>query len=610
MNEETKRCPFCYEQIHVQAVKCKHCGTMVEEFVVPSFSRPPSGLQSEYAISRSQKDMAHDESLRLPDHLERMLGGKYEILEELGKGGMGVVYKARQISLNRPVAIKVLSSMLSFDESFVRRFKREAQTIARLNHKNIVQIYDIEEKSETHFFIMEYVEGPTLEEILRDRGRLSVHDATRIISRAASAIEHAHKNNIIHRDIKPSNIMLDRHGHVKVTDFGLAKDTSAVVSTLTETGMIIGTLRYLSPEGCRGEQVDKRADIYSLAAVLYETLTGTAPFTAQNSLELINDIVYKTPPQVRALNPQVPAEVSDIVARAMAKDQNTRFESASHFLEALREFDAHYIEKKRPSAKKKSRKVAPLKKRKRRFLTEEESEKAFIRKELRRRVLTRWGSRLLRAVFIIGILIVMRLLFLYYLQTERNKDLLKAVRDGKIAVAERHLDKGADVNAQNERGSTGLLSAAESGESDMVKLLLDRGADPDVENQKGETALMRAASRGRIDIVRLLLERGADVNARPDNDQTALVCATEGGHTETVRLLLYEGADVDVETEYGNTPLMIAASLGHTDIVKMLLEKGADPNIRPAYGWTPLSRAQERGYTEIIELLKEAGAQE
>jgi serine/threonine-protein kinase len=270
--------------------------------------------------------------------IERLAGtklGNYEIESLLGRGGMGVVYKARQISLNRPIALKILPPTLSSDSSFVKRFHREAQAVAQLHHPNIVQVHDIAEEKGLHFFSMEYIEGRTLDKLLEEKGRLEVDEAIRIISQAALALEHAHTNGIIHRDIKPSNIILDKPGSVKVMDFGLARMTDDR-SKLTQSGTLMGTLDYMSPEQCRGEELDERTDIYSLGVVLYETLTGKTPFDASNEAALIYKIINEEAPGVESLSPDLPRHASVVAHRATAKNKEDRYGGISEFLEDLR----------------------------------------------------------------------------------------------------------------------------------------------------------------------------------------------------------------------------------------------------------------------------------
>jgi serine/threonine protein kinase len=268
------------------------------------------------------------------DHLAGTRLGNYEIESLLGQGGMGVVYKARQVNLDRPVALKILPPTLSSDQSFVKRFKREARAVARLSHPNIIQIFDITEAKDLHFFSMEFVGGRTLDKVLEEKGKLEPDEAIRIISQAALALEHAHKNNIIHRDIKPSNIIIDRSGNVKVMDFGLARAADDR-SKVTQSGTLIGTLGYMSPEQCRGEELDFRTDIYSLGVVLYEMLTGKAPFDAPNEVALIHKIISKIPQLISSHRSDIPISLISIVEKAMRKDPQIRYQNAKEFIDDL-----------------------------------------------------------------------------------------------------------------------------------------------------------------------------------------------------------------------------------------------------------------------------------
>ncbi len=271
-------------------------------------------------------------------NIDRLAGtrlGNYEIESLLGRGGMSVVYKARQTNLDRPVALKILPPTLSSDASFVKRFKREARAVAKLSHSNIIQIIDITEEKNLHFFSMEYVEGKTLDKLLEEKGRLKPDESIPIILQAGRALEHAHKNNIIHRDVKPSNIILDNLGNVKVMDFGLARAADDR-SKVTQSGTLIGTLGYMSPEQCRGDELDFRTDIYSLGVVLYEMLTGTAPFDARNEAALIHKIISEEPASVREVKADIPEGLNALVSRAMAKVREARHRNMTEFMENIR----------------------------------------------------------------------------------------------------------------------------------------------------------------------------------------------------------------------------------------------------------------------------------
>lgn len=263
--------------------------------------------------------------------------GHYRIVAELGRGGMGIVYKAHEESLNRFVAIKVLGEHLTEDSSHVERFLREAQSAASLNHPNIVQIYAVSEDQGQHYFAMEYVSGRSLQEILRTSGPLDSVQVARIAIQTAAGLQAAHERGIVHRDIKPANLMIDERGLVKITDFGLALMGGAV-SRLTATGMFMGTPGYLSPEQCLDQGIDHRTDIYSLGVTLFEALSGATPFTADSPLALLRQIVEVEPPDLGELKPEVDTELREIVAHMMAKDRDMRTASCSELIGSLEAF--------------------------------------------------------------------------------------------------------------------------------------------------------------------------------------------------------------------------------------------------------------------------------
>jgi len=264
--------------------------------------------------------------------LERI--GHYRIVSELGRGGMGVVYKAHEESLNRFVAIKVLGEHLMEDPTQIERFIREAQSAASLNHPNIVQIYAVSEENGLHYFVMEYVSGESLQQILRARGPLEPEQVARIALQTASGLQAAHEQGIIHRDIKPANLLIDDRGLVKIADFGLALMGGAA-SRLTATGIFMGTPGYLSPEQCLDQEVDKRTDIYSLGVTLFEALSGKTLFVADSPLALLRQIVDVEPPDLGELNPEVDPELRAVVARMMAKDRNLRVADCGELIGAL-----------------------------------------------------------------------------------------------------------------------------------------------------------------------------------------------------------------------------------------------------------------------------------
>ncbi len=260
---------------------------------------------------------------------EKQIIGNYEILSELGRGGMGIVYKAYQPSLNRMVALKVITGMMANHPVLIQRFKREAMATAQMNHPNIVTIYDIGNDGDRYFLAMEYVRGQTLDALIRDRGQLPVQDALQIILQVCRALGETHERGILHRDIKPQNILINDAGCVKVTDFGLAKMISEELTALTSAGSVIGTPYYMSPEQAAGKAVDQRSDIYSAGVVLYQMLTGRVPFPGDTPLVIINNILKMPVPPVREYNRDVPDVVVNILDRALAKDLDKRYQSVA-----------------------------------------------------------------------------------------------------------------------------------------------------------------------------------------------------------------------------------------------------------------------------------------
>lgn len=260
----------------------------------------------------------------------RMLANRYEILEKIGVGGMATVYKAKCHVLNRFVAVKVLKEEFITDIEFIRRFKSEAQTAASLTHPNIVSIYDVGNEGDVYYIVMELIQGKTLKEIIVEDGKLSWKWSVNIAIQIASALETAHKNNLIHRDIKPHNIIITEDGMAKVTDFGIAKAVSN--STITAFGTTIGSVHYFSPEHAKGGVTDAKSDIYSLGIVMYEMLTGRVPFDADTPVSVALMQVQEDPIEPRKLNPQIPISVNNIILKAMQKDPADRYQSATEML--------------------------------------------------------------------------------------------------------------------------------------------------------------------------------------------------------------------------------------------------------------------------------------
>ena len=259
----------------------------------------------------------------------KILGNRYEIIEEIGKGGMANVYKAHCRLLNRPVAIKVLKKELVEDTEYLKRFNTEAQAAASLVHPNIVSIFDFGSDEDCHYIVMELIEGITLKQYINEKAPLDIKEALNIAYQICDALSVAHKHNIIHRDIKPHNIMITNDKRVKVTDFGIARATSG--STMTADNSILGSVHYISPEQARGAVVDGKTDLYSLGIVLYEMLTGRVPFECDSPVAIAMKHIEETPVNPREFNPEITYSVQALVMKAIAKDINDRYQSADDF---------------------------------------------------------------------------------------------------------------------------------------------------------------------------------------------------------------------------------------------------------------------------------------
>ena len=268
-----------------------------------------------------------------------VINARYELGRRIGRGGMAEVFVARDRLLDRPVAVKILFAEYAKDPLFVERFRREAMSAASLNHPNIVGVYDWGQVDTTYYIAMEYVQGRTLAEILQKHERLSVLQACDIALDIASALSSAHTAGVAHRDIKPANVIVSATGHVKVADFGIARAIGAAVEQgLTQTGAVMGTATYFSPEQAQGAQPDPRSDLYSLGVIMYEMLAGEPPFTGENAIAIAYKQVHDAPVPLRTKNPEISPAFSAIVMKCLAKDRERRYPTALALADDLRRF--------------------------------------------------------------------------------------------------------------------------------------------------------------------------------------------------------------------------------------------------------------------------------
>ncbi|MFB6343006.1 protein kinase [Saccharicrinis sp. FJH62] len=314
MAEETKRCPFCDELIRKNAIKCRHCGSIISSDTL-SF------------VADSQPDTL----------VKQVLGETYEISGVVGSGGMAVVFKANQKNLQRPVALKVIHQNLIHEKEFVDRFLREARVGASLNHDNIVKIYDVGSIGTVHYMAMEFLEGETLRDIIRKGGKLSVAQTIRYIIPLAEALGYLHSKNLVHRDIKTANVIVTKQKPV-LTDFGIVFVRGE--TRLSQAGTVVGTPEYMSPEQATGKvEVDHRADIYSLGVMIYECLTGKVPFHSSNPLTTVHSLLNERPKEPKFYEKSIPMWLNRLILDCLIKDPDERIQDCSVLVEALKNKD-------------------------------------------------------------------------------------------------------------------------------------------------------------------------------------------------------------------------------------------------------------------------------
>jgi serine/threonine protein kinase len=308
-------CENCSTPLPGGSKYCNECGTPVpgQGAARPSLYTVPTDLRQALQLATA---------------------GEYEIHHELGRGGMGSVFLAREIGLDRLVAIKVLPPTLMFDEGLIMRFKREAKMVAKLHHPNIIPVYRVHHSHNLAFYTMHFVSGRSLSEIIGSSRELSLDEVEKVMLDAGAGLGYAHKRGVIHRDVKPANILIDADGHVHLTDFGIAK---ALVghTQLTETGTVIGTPQYMAPEQCEGRVVDGRADQYSLACVGYHLLAGEPPFESDSMKELIYHHLFTPPRPLSMVRPDTPVPLRDAIHKALSKDPTDRFDCMEDFRTAI-----------------------------------------------------------------------------------------------------------------------------------------------------------------------------------------------------------------------------------------------------------------------------------
>jgi len=318
-----------------------------EQFFLLDLSRNGTFLNGKNAShdEASPSPLKFEDQIRIGDTVMEVVDEKnetiqieipgYQIQEKIGMGGMGVVYKAKQLSMDRIVALKILNEKYSIDREFVDRFIREARAAGKLNHPNVIHVHDVSKANGRHYFSMEFIDGSSVKELLRIQGRVKLAQALDIVVQTAKALEFAHENQIVHRDIKPDNIMLTKDGVVKIADLGIAKTFEETGPAAKQNRRVMGTPHYMAPEQALGKNIDHRVDVYALGATLYHMLTGTTPFSGQTAHEVLKAHIQESLPPVQEHAPEVPDTVCFIVERMMAKLPEKRYPNMTRLIEDL-----------------------------------------------------------------------------------------------------------------------------------------------------------------------------------------------------------------------------------------------------------------------------------
>jgi len=572
MTDETRSCPRCGATLPpgVAPQACPRC--LIGVGLSPERGRPTVTTHG-----------SEERTLPSPDELAPHFP-QLEILELLGYGGMGIVYRARQRTLNRIVALKLLSVGPDAGADFTDRFTREARALASLSHPSIVTVFDFGQAGPHYFLLMEFVDGANLRDVIAG-GELAPREALELVSQLCDALQYAHDEGVVHRDIKPENVLLDRRGRVKIADFGLARMLGHAPNDprLTGTRQAMGTAHYMAPEQIEHPlEVDHRADIYSMGVVFYELLTGELP------------LGRFAPPSRKV---EVDVRVDEVVLRTLEKEPALRYQKAG---EVKTDVDNIATTAAPPAA------APPL------------------QVQPPRQSVWPWIVLVVAVMAFTGVAAMVFLLGVTRSRpiplpdpttveipttevTRGNTPLMRAAERGSIRGVEALIETGVDVNERGFNQNTALIVAAQHGQLEIVEMLLEHGADTRAAGMSG-SPVTAAASGRHGPVVRRLLNAGGDPDARDAHGATALMMASENCETDLVELLIEYGAALDSQNAFGNTALIQATQANCVEAVRRLLAAGADVNVKGFAGTAlVLAAADER--EEILELLHTAVAE-
>jgi serine/threonine protein kinase len=566
----------------------------------------------------------------------KVVDGRYEVLARVGQGGMGTVFKARHVILDRVIALKVLNPSVSDEEESLERFLREAQTVSKLSHPNAISCYEFGIDGNLPYLVMEFVEGENLASLIRAAAPFDLNRVYNILLQVSDALSAAHEIGIIHRDLKPENIMIttrpDGSEWAQVLDFGMAKimnPDGPVNTKLSTTGVPCGTPHYMSPEQVVAKEVDSRCDVYAMATIAFEMLAGKTPFEEYSLVEILFHQLHSIPPYVSEANPEVviPPSLEDVIAKGLEKDPKNRQSSVESFVS---EFYRHIED--RPTPRRHPMTMANI---------QDKIEPAGVRTWIERHWFHTPISKLFKKFLMLAftVAVVWSLVrWDYYVRVyigapvlalEKRSELdltwLKSIIgldirldkknwlglfDGKSRplAARTLILAGMDIDTKNNSGETGLHLAIRAGDVEMAAELLNNKANPTIQDNRGYTPLMVAAQSNGTGIIYRLSDLGVEVNQVDRNGLTALAHAIIKGNQGAIHGLLAVGASINKVDIKGNSPLMYAMDLVDDNIARILLDRGAAVDARNSFGRTALILATRKQNRPAIEELIRRGA--
>ena len=561
--------------------------------------------------------------------LQALVANRYKILSVIGQGGMGAVYRAKDLKLQREVALKVIRSVCLDNRSIHERFRREVESMSKVTHPNVVRFLDFDDKADFAFFTMEYVEGEDLRSLLHQKD-LSIKDIVKMMIGLAEGLAAIHRQSIIHRDIKPANIIIAEDGTAKLMDFGLVKFSQGEdsLTELTKTGVIVGTLGYLPPEILLGQKGSPKSDVYQLGLVFYKAIANRLPFENKGIVEMIKEADERV---VAPLDiPGVDKELSELLVAMLAQRLEDR-PSAQLVADELRQWQQRNLtahvdhdvatipQDVYPTSNNRiawkfiallaivitAMSVFYLDI----FIKQEiDLPPKFIKVELAQ--LTAQKTTALHEASALGTLPVLKQLLNTGAAVNGQDEfdctpLAWATIYGHKECCQLILDKGAKVNRADHYGRTPLHLAAIHGHNEIAELLLAKGVQVDEQDNGGHCALHLAAFYGHVELIKLLVDNGADVTIKDDRDRTILMFAMETRKVEPALFLIAAGVDVKQCDDLSTNALHLAAIKGVTECIEPLVRAGAPLKARNMFGFTPQQLAQVHKNNETLQRIKE-----